>query len=366
MTLNDLSERIDKEIVKYTESDSYTPSIAIPPFSIEDLRNHIIFRLMKLVMDAKAEQRSVRTHRGNDEDYIRMKDSRTMKAIKEYRAEQQSKIYNEMGVVVHELSLGDMSSMEQKKAGYKLSDSQYFELQKLENLDRLYAALLKRSICDVKKVSIGEFKRLMSEYDKQMNSVLKLFEGNSADIIFASIELYALEKSLSIEYFYRIAEIMEKSGIEIRSTIDRSIKDLLLAMCGIVNIRDSNGRIIAKIEDKFVIQRINLIKYIFSKDMFLMDNGKRIGIGQNRFREWFRHKIEIFITVSSLVRRSIVEGEIIQDLSTNISDDEWADFLYRHYDVRTVYKPKAWTNKRIRYMRKVFDMFLEEAELSKK
>ena len=47
---------------------------------------------------------------------------------------------------------------------------------------------------------------------------------------------------------------------------------------------------------------------------------------------------------------------------THISRDKWASFFREHYDIRNIYTKKEWSNKRIRYMRKMYDTMIKKME----
>ena len=39
--------------------------------------------------------------------------------------------------------------------------------------------------------------------------------------------------------------------------------------------------------------------------------------------------------------------------------EQWAKFFREHYDLRQIYAPKEWNNKRIRYMRSIYSAMIK-------
>lgn len=201
------------------------------PFSFEKFRDNVAFFILYRQYFDGSKKKSLRQHRGNDNDDQRMMDSRYIKKINHNRDELRKDIKERTGIEIGTLSVSDMSSIKNKISGYDLTKMQYEELQNLENIS-LFEAMRSRRICDVKKVSITDFHAYMQEYDKLILRYTDMLKSDDENVIFATLELFNIEWKYNIEFFYTCASYME----------EHSLKEIpankLGMLCGKVNFID--------------------------------------------------------------------------------------------------------------------------------
>ena len=77
-----MTEFIDNMLDNYFENRSLYD---ISPFSVENLRDCILFEIIKTAYDESGEKKSLRANRGSDDDDKRMRDSRWMSYAQHYR-----------------------------------------------------------------------------------------------------------------------------------------------------------------------------------------------------------------------------------------------------------------------------------------
>ena len=67
-----------------------------------------------------------------------------------------------------------------------------------------------------------------------------------------------------------------------------------------------------------------------------------------------------FIAKYYITKEIIHKWSMPEYFATHIPRERWAAFFREHYDLRKIYKPKEWNNKRIRYVRKIYETMIKE------
>lgn len=110
-------------------------------------------------------------------------------------------------------------------------------------------------------------------------------------------------------------------------------------LCGL--LKEVNG-------SRFVLHRLDLVPYMYFEPDEAWEEV------QDKFWHYFIAKYYI-------TREIIHKWSMPEYFVTHISRDKWAAFFREHYDIRKIYKPKEWTNKRIRYVRKIIEVMVRNA-----
>ena len=77
----------------------------------------------------------------------------------------------------------------------------------------------------------------------------------------------------------------------------------------------------------------------------------------NSQSQYYEYK-PYYINSNSVVKNEYHKGEPYKEwFRKESSMEDWASF-FRYYDLFGIWQRKEWTGKRIRYMRKLFDMVL--------
>lgn len=320
------------------------------PFSIEDLRNCILTFIIKYAYYLTEPKQSLKTYRGTDLDNARMRDSRNIAYAQHYRNLQYERIKNTSQIEIPELLPDDVKSMSGKLSGHKLTPMQYFEISNIADHPLLKAIASKR-ICDVKKISNAVFIEYMQDYDNFVNQLIKKLDGTDEEVIFATIALFTLEWKYCVEFFYSCAEAAEKNN-----TKEVPLKKLC-ALCGVINIPlpPPNKKIVTT-ESRFVLNRIKLVSKIFnSTDLEWAE------IEDKMLRylsaEFYITEAEFYTEADCNEFRKYNISEFFVEKTTR---SQWAQFFREHYDLRKLYVPKEWTNRKIRYMRKLYRVMIAD------
>lgn len=337
-----LTEYIDREISEYCEYhwDNYRCADN-SPFNLVDFRNCYAFQVIKNAYNETEPKASLRAHRGNDNDDVRMQDSRNMAYAQHYRYLQYQDMLNWTGYGEPELLPDDVESMEGKLTGHKKTAMQYFELETIARHPLLKAITNKR-VCDVKKISNEVFIEYMKDYDALTASLVKGFDGDDEDVIFSAIALFTLEWKYQVELFYACAVNAELAKT---TDIPHSKIAALCADCKMPIYTDYPFIKNLYIQSRFVLHRLKLVP--------LMYNGS----------SWdeVEEKIYHYLVMNYEFDKNLVHHDYLYEHYARISTrKQWAEFIRENYNIREIFKPKEWNNKRIRYVRNLYKEFIKE------
>ena len=336
-----LTEFIDNRLDEYFPDRSL---YNVSPFSVEDLRDCILMEIIKDAYFEAGEKKSLRANRGSDDDDLRMRDSRWMSYDQHYRSLQYERVKESLNVEIKELLPPNVESMPKKLDGYKITEMQYFELNTMANIPILKSITNKR-ICDVKKISNDEFIKGMEEYDKLVADLIGLLDDDDEDVIFATIALFTLEWKYNIELYYNCAVKADKHKIKDVPVHKLAVLCAVLSMPVPFDFDQYLRPTMLHTESRFVLHRLDLVPYLYSKS--------------DKAWEEVNDKLwHYFIAKYHITQEIIHKWSMAEFFATHIPREKWAEFFREHYDLRKMYKRKIWTNKRIRYVRKLIDVMV--------
>ncbi len=313
----------------------------VSPFSIENLRDCIIMFILKDAYYLTEPKQSLRENRGTDADDVRMRDSRNIAYAQHYRDLQYNHVKNDLGIEIPELLSADVETMRGKLQGHNITPMQYFELNTLADHPLLKAIVNKR-ICDVKKISNATFLEYMQDYDKLVSLLLKKLDGSDEDVIFGTIALFTLEWKYNVELFYSCAVNAENAGVQ-----DVPVPRLagLCAELSMPLAPDFTQML--HTESRFVLHRLKLVSAVYNSSELEWDEVK--------------DKICHYQTARYYIEREIVrKWDMAGFFARYTTREQWAKFFREHYDLRQIYAPKEWNNKRIRYMRSIYSAMIKD------
>lgn len=335
-----ITEYIDKEISNYCEYHwSNYGCVNDTPFNLVDFRNCYIMQVIKNAYYETEPKKSLRTLRGNDSDDARMQDSRNMAYAQHYRNLQYVDILNRIGYSEQELLSEDVESMKGRIAGHKKTAMQYFEMETIAKHPLLKAIVSKR-ICSVKKISNDTFKEYMRDYDEFIQLLLKGLDGDAESVVFSTIALFTLEWKYNIELFYTCAVNAEKNGTADVPKI--KIAELCAELSMPIHPEFPKK---LHIQSRFIFHRIRLVPYIYN------------GASWDKIEEKIYHYLVMNYDFDQILVHHDSLAEYYAMISTR---EQWAEFMRDNYNLKELFKPKEWTNKRIRYMRSLYDTFIKE------
>jgi len=338
MSMDYVTEMLDGGLSAMS-SQMFRMRLDAQPFDIEELRHCI---MMELIRDAyyesepRASLRSYVEDGLKDSDDIRMRNQRVLKYAQHYRNLQYENMVKTMGGGHPDLLPDDMSGIENKLAGHKLTPMQFFELSTMADNPVLKNIISKR-ICSVKKVSNAEFIELMNEYDRLTQSLVDRLED---DRVFATIALYILEWKYNVELFYACAVEAEKHK---RKDIKVEDVALLCADCNMPRAYDMTKTL--HTHSRFIKKRMDLVPLLY--------DGTDLEELTLKFMCYHNLLCEVKYT---LTVNGVPFITLFKKLTTPA---DWAEYLRQNYDITTIYTKKEWTPARIRYVRKLYDVMLQ-------
>lgn len=341
MGLN-LTDYIDRGIAEYCEYhwDNYRCADNAP-FNLVDFRNCYAFQVIKNAYNETESKASLRAHRGTDSDDVRMQDSRNMAYVQHYRNLQYQDMIERIGYGEHELLPDDVDSMEGKLTGHQKTAMQYFEMETIARYP-LLKAITSRRICDVKKISNKTFMEYMAEYDELISSLIEGLDGDDEEVIFSAIALFTLEWKYQIELFYNCAVNAEQTNT---TDIPHTKIAELCVDCEMPIYTDYPVVRNLFIQSRFVLHRMKLVPLIYD------------GSAWDEIEE----KIYHYLVMNYEFDKTLVHHDYLYEYYARISTRaQWADFIRNNYNIREIFKPKEWNNKRIRYVRNLYNEFIKE------
>ena len=290
-----LTEFIDNRLDEYFPDRSL---YNVSPFSVEDLRDCILMEIIKDAYFEAGEKKSLRANRGSDDDDLRMRDSRWMSYAQHYRSLQYERVKESLNVEIKELLPPNV-----------------------------------------------EFIKGMEEYDKLVADLIGLLDGDDEDVIFATIALFTLEWKYNIELYYNCAVKADKHKIKDVPVHKLAVLCAVLSMPVPFDFDQYLRPTMLHTESRFVLHRLDLVPYLYSKS--------------DKAWEEVNDKLwHYFIAKYHITQEIIHKWSMAEFFATHIPREKWAEFFREHYDLRKMYKRKIWTNKRIRYVRKLIDVMV--------
>ena len=244
----------------------------------------------------------------------------------------------------HKFANLDMSTIEQKLKGRRLTYMNFFEQQNIHDLE-LIKAIVEKRIVSSKKVSNARFREMFEQYDNMVEKLIKLSEKSDEDMFFASLAFFTFEWIYPMETYYYIACMMEQKEIP---NIDRKV---LLLLCSNVSIESRFGGWVDT-ESRMVKERFFFLDFLLDEDINPADKWVMI--------DMIKEILVLCANYTECVRT--VDGGLYKDWFQEQSVvEDWASF-FRWYRIFDLWKRKEWTNTRIRNMRKLIEMTFENNE----
>ena len=311
------------------------------PFDLTDYKECVLFYALRALYQANMSSASLRTYllQQNAEDDERLRMERLMRYSQHYMAIHHDLLLERYEIEENRLRPVDMSEMQNKLAGYKISPLQFEQLNTMGCVPLLKAITSKR-ICSAKSISNEKLESLIEEYDCYIDSLYNRVKDDE-DMVFYSILAYDLESAYAVDFLYAVTCEAEKHGFP-EPPIDK-----LISLCGELEL--PMPAYFAKkleiesavIKSDFVKHRIDLIPLLFNE-------------------EWIsaRRKIYPFLWFRfSYVKMGFLDDMPFLDFfNQNTTLNERAVFLQSQYNLLQNRVKKQWNSKRIRYFRKLYSL----------
>ncbi len=272
-------------------------------------------------------------------DYDRGQYTRIIQYAQKYK-DLNYRLLKEAGVSekeIKELLGADMSNIEGKLEGHKFNEMDFFERKTMLDL-RIIKSYVERRLFSAKKVSNDTFIEYFDEYDNWVKGLIELSKKNDEKMIFASIAFFTFEWKYSLEFIYHLASRMEEEGFseinpEYLYWLNRHIeKETKL---GIKMSHDS----------RMIYDRLLASYVLFGKDI------------DEEVADYACDIYTELVCLTTFMEKMpcLVEDKYYyQWIGENTTIEDRASFL-RDFNVFDTWQEKEWTNKKIKYARKIME-----------
>ena len=316
-----------------------------------DIVEQVVLECIKNAYEETSPKKSIRYFLQEDDldsDDHKMRLLRIQKYVDAYRKREydirtKSEYRTDVDEKLSQLLPDDMSSMEGKLEGHKLTRMNFFELKTISELD-LVKALTECRLVNTKKVNNDRFREIMDQYDKKIASFKEKWMQSKEDIVFYSLAGFTLEWKYAVDFVYQVATEMEKSGI-------KEIPDLrhrMVGFCGDIEGQSILGNLIFS-HSRLLTIRQDVVAPIVNEEP-----------GSELIEGLIREYVEALGIIGGLVQNATIGGTPIKQWFIDNTDvDDWASF-FLDYDFFLFHdgSKKEWTNKRIRYAREIFSQIM--------
>lgn len=301
------------------------------PFRIQELADCIIMEQIKLLFEETLPQKSMRAHlteadiqdEAGHERYARL-----LQYAQYYRTSYYKRIANERGRGPTELLPDDMSTMEQRLTGYRLTSLQFYALTVIDKC-KIIKLIASGRVSKIKSVSNEVLRDSFKEYSNLV-AELKSTATDNEKLLFNTFVLYTIEWNYGIALAYE--SICQAENLPGSDPFD-AVKILALKRS-----LPTNDKPIWT-DNRFVFHRRELIP--FTLDKATADEASET--------------IAIYLRLKCEVGPSIIDN-----LRQTTTINDWADFVRNYYPILESYPNFDWTNKRLRAYRRLADLMFEK------
>lgn len=315
--------------------------------TLDDIAMQVLMECCKYAYDCTAEKHSLRYYielNGLDIDNDRMMLQRTVQKINKFRQAEYNIRKEQIGIEIKELQPKDMKSIDDKLLGYEFNEFQFWEINNVHDLK-----LIDDIICGKifkKNYTTDKFKMAAEEYDNTVLSMISYVGGGDKRAFFSSLALFTLEWKYAFDFYYKVAEEMDKKNAKFKP----NLKTRCSLFCGPVGITSC------------LIPRhqylIGGTIHTDSRMMLLRDKFVQefVSSSEEEFKRFSLQYAEAIVLVSAMLTHMTYQDINIREwFKVNSTLQDWTD-ITREYNVALCFaKNKAWTNKRIRYVKKIYE-----------
>lgn len=242
---------------------------------------------------------------------------------------------------------------------YELSDFQYWELCNIYDMG-LVKAIIEKRLGSSKKISVDRFIGMAEQYDSIISEQEKRFGQDSEGTVFSSLVLFTLETKYSFNFFYELAEEMEKTAVSAMPDMHNRI----MAVAGSYKCASSLPDLcpeFAHDSDRYVEYPMILQRRRLLRQMIHLPEGN---IGELAFAKI----MEANVLANAVQSHVYLNGKPMRlwfAEETNI--DDWAAVFETYNVFRTFVRDKEWSPFKIQAIRKMYEsVSLDYKSLSRK
>ena len=248
------------------------------------------------------------------------------------------------GLFLEGLLPPDMSSIQEKLAGYQFNEFQYWEINNVHDM-QLVKALVDRRICQ-KNFKTETFEDYANEYDVFFRERLQQWISRDDSEVFDFLSMFTLEWKYSFDFYYELATEMVMCNVSEIPDVARRLS----AFCGTPTINSLLSKYAPHLlrgtvctDSRMLVSRR---KYIHD---IVLACKEEFEDELNRFAE------SLAIVAVMLTRMTYRKTPIREWFLRNSSVKDWLS-VFRQYNVfRAFVSEKEWNNrKKIRYVKELY------------
>lgn len=278
--------------------------------------------------------------RADADDSERMLQSRTVQYVLKYKRKE---IQENPSAIPpnHKFADNGMDTMSKKLKGYRFTEMNYFEHQKIHDLE-IIKAIVEKRIVSSKKVSNQRFVEMFEQYDEMIEDLIVRSSTSDQEMVFCSLAFFNIEWHFAIEAIYYIACLMEERNIP---NIDL---DSLILLCGGVHVESRFGGVVTT-DSRMVKERLFLLDSLLDDHLDAYLRPEMIN--------WIKEIIVLIAQYKECVETEA--GELYKEwFRQETMPSDWASF-FRYYDLFSIWQKKEWTRKRVQNVRRLFDLIIK-------
>ena len=322
--------------------------------TIDDFVLYVMFECMKHAYDEKGEKHSIRhflQKYGMTEDDVRMKYSRLQNYVMKYRQIEYDRRVKDVDpdderALKHlaELLPPDMSTVEGKLEGHKLSEMNFYEITTISDLEFCKAFTEKR-LMNTKSVDNNTFVEYCQHFDNVIINLHGRYARSDEETVFSTIAAFTLEWKYAYDFIYHVADAMCRHGV--KEIPDE--KHRLVALCADVSSQSMLGYTFS-CHSRLATVRKEFIDLIIEEP-----------VGSERYAMEEQRLLEVLGLISQVAENFTIDGIRIKDWFVQNTDmEDWASLCMEYdYFAYVTGFDKDWEknrNKKIRYMREAFSL----------
>jgi len=334
------------DVIEKTFQPEYLDFVFSGRLTLDDVVIQILVECCKYAYDNTAEKHSLNYYLKKDnltEDYERMTLQRAFNYINEHRSIEHEYYKRNLGLDIMGLKSQKLENIEARLQGHRINDFQYWEINNVHDM-QLVKAIVDRKITS-KNITQKILETYVTEYDEFCRKAMDDKRIYVSKFIFNWLSIFILEWKYSFDFFYEIADEMEKYN----TTEIPDLKRRIIAFCGTVQFNsllsiNNSAPVIYTGESRMVVQRRKYLHDIVTA------KGETFDIEIRRYAEG------LYLTGAMLTQMTYCKIPIKEWFITNTSQEDWAS-VFKELNVFQAWIPdKIWTKKKVRYVKEIYDL----------
>lgn len=343
-----VADEIGRCIYKYYEEE-YIDHLFSGDIVVEDIIFQVLVECCRYAYLKNAEKHTMKyfiERDGMELELARKNLKRIIDYVNEHSELEGMRLEDSIGVEIQKPNVRPVKPAN-RFPGYELSDFQYWELCNIYDME-LVKAIIERRIGSSKKISVDRFIGMAEQYDSIIREQAERFGKDPESTVFSSLVLFTLGTKYSFDYFYELADEMEKATVSELPDMHNRV----MTVAGSYKCTSSLPDICpeyAHDNDRFIEYPMILQRQRFIKPMIYLQEGD--------IRELaFARIIEANVLANAVQSHIYLNGKPMRLwFAEDTNMDDWASVFETYNVFRTFVGDKTWTRFKIQAVRKMYD-----------